>query len=189
MIQYRKKGKKGVAAVEDRLIVDAGIDGRTFSEYAFFDVMGRQRRWLRPLFFALIFTAFGLLAFSLRGRRAGAPLLSGVLLGVGLLLPLGYLLSFFLSVRRQSRAMDGKTPAYTLTLAADGLTVKKGEQTLHVAWRELYAAHRLKHSICLYTDARHAFLLPRACGEERFDAAWRLIGQNLDPGKCRNHTK
>ncbi len=173
----------------DRLTVDAGIDGRTFSEYALFDVMGRQRRWLRPLLFALLFAAFSLPAFSLRGRRAGAPLLGAVLLGVGLLLPLGYLLSFFLSVRRQSRAMDGKTPAYTLTLAADGLTVTKGEQTLHTDWEKLCAAHRLKHSICLYTDARHAFLLPRACGEERFDAAWRLIGQNLAPALCRDHTK
>lgn len=178
-----------MAVKEQKIAVDAVIDGKTFSEYALFDVLARQKRWRRPLLFAAIFTAFSLLAFSRRGETGQAALLGGVLLGVGWILPLGYLLSFFLSVRRQGRAMDGKRSAYTLELGEDGLTVTKGEQILRVAWKDLVAAYRLKHSICLYTDALHAFLLPRACGEARFEAAWARIRQKLDPGKCRDRAK
>ena len=50
----------------ERISVDAGIDGKTFTEFALFDVMGRQKRWVRPLIFALIFTVFSLVAFSRR---------------------------------------------------------------------------------------------------------------------------
>ena len=171
--------------MRDRVVVDAGVDGKTFAEYALFDVMGRQKRWLRPLLFAGIFTAFNLLAFSRRGSNEQAVLLGGVLLGVGLLLPLVYLSSFFLSVRRKSRTMDGAAAAYRLELDGDGLTVRKEEQTLHFAWSELYAVYRLKNSLCLYADARHAFLLPRSCGEEAFQAAWHLIEKRLAPEKLR----
>ena len=167
------------------ITVDAAIDGKTFSEFALFDVMRRQRRWLRPLLFAAFFTVLSLLAFSRRGQAEQAAFLAWVLLAVGLLLPLVYLLSFFLSVRRQSRAMDPAKPVYTLELTEQGLRVRKGEQTLQAAWKDLSAAVRLKHSLCLYTDARHAFLLPRACGEERFDAAWRLVEEHLDAAKRR----
>ena len=174
---------------ERKISVEVGIDGKTFSEYARFDVMRRQKRWLRPLLFAAIFVFFSLLAFSRMGKAEQAALLGGVLLGVGLILPLVYLLSFFASVRKKSRTMDGKTPAYTLELTAEGLDVKKGEQALHAAWGDLCAAYRLKNSICLYTDSQHAFLLPRSCGEERFNAAWQLIEKSIAPGKRRDHSK
>ena len=166
---------------------DAVIDGKTFTEYALFDVMGRQKRWIRPLLFAAIFSFFSLVAFSRRGTDEQAALLGWVLLAVGLLLPLVYLLSFFLSVRQKSRTMDGTEPAYTLELGEKGLTVRKQEQVLHFSWKELYAAHRLKNSICLYADARHAFLLPQSCGAETCRAAWDMIVKNLDPEKQRDH--
>lgn len=174
---------------EHRLTVDAGIDGKTFSEYALFDVMQRQKRWLRPLLFAVFFSCLSLLAFSRSGKAEQAILLGGILLAVGLILPLVYLLSFFLSVQRKSRTMDENKPAYSLELDENGLTVRKEEQALYIAWKDLYTAYRLKNSICLYADAQHVFLLPHSCGEERFEAAWCLIEKNLDPEKCRDHTK
>ena len=173
----------------ERISVDAGIDGKTFTEFALFDVMGRQKRWVRPLIFALIFTVFSLMAFSRRSYNEQAVLLGGVLLAVGLLLPLVYVLSFFLSVKRKSRTMDSSKSAYLLELDENGLNVRKETQTLHFNWKEMYAAHRLKNSICLYADSRHAFLLPRGCGEENYRAAWNLIKKNLDPEKQRDHAK
>ena len=170
---------------ERKLCAEAKIDGKTFTEFALFDVLRRQKRWLRPLVFAAIFTAFSLLAFSRQGKADHAALLGGVLLAVGLALPLGYLLSFFLSVRRQSRALDSQKTAYTLTLGEDGLSVALGKKQQRTPWEALYAAYRLKNSLCLYTDAQHAFLLPRACGEETFEAAWRLIEEKTAGGKRR----
>ena len=78
---------------------------------------------------------------------------------------------------------------FNLELDENGLNVRKETQTLHFNWKEMYAAHRLKNSICLYADSRHAFLLPRGCGEENYRAAWNLIKKNLDPEKQRDHAK
>ena len=161
------------------------IDGPTFSEYAIFDVMRRQKRWVRPLLFAAIFVSLSVLAFSRQGKQEQAVLLGGVLLGVGILLPLAYLLSFFLSVRRQSRLLDPKKPAYTLLLGEEGLVVTKGKQTVEAKWESLYAAYRLRRSICLFVDAQHSFLLPRGCGEEKFALAWSLVEQHMAPEKRR----
>ncbi len=172
-----------------KISVDAKIDGKTFTEFALFDVMGRQKRWIRPLLFAGIFTVFSLIAFSRNGKNEQAVLLGGVLLAVGLILPFVYVLSFFLSVKRKGRTMDGTRSAYTLELGGEGLTVRKEEQILHFAWSDLHAAHRLKNSICIYTDSQHAFLLPHVCGEERYHSAWHLIEENLDPEKQKDHAK
>ena len=157
------------------ITVTSVVDGKTFREFARFDVMRRQRRWLRPALFALVFTGFSLIAFSQSGRKEHAALLGGVLLAVGLALPAAYFLSFFLSVRRQSRQFDGKTAAYRLTLGESGLTVTKGGDTLSCPWERLCAVHRLKSCICLYVDRQHAFLLPKSCGEKLYAKAWQRI--------------
>ena len=174
---------------KQEITVAAQIDGPTFSEYAIFDVMRRQRRYLRPLLFAIFFAALSALAFSRRGTIEQAGLLGGVLLGVGLFLPLVYVVSFLFSVRRQSRALNPKKAAYTLELRESGLTVKKGEQTIQAPWKDLYAAYRLKQSICLYVDAQHSFLLPRSSGEEKFEAAWSMVERCMESGKRRVYSR
>lgn len=180
MIQW----KKGGCAMEQTAItVQSVIDEACFTEFALFDVMRRQKRWQRPALFAVFFAAPSLLAFSRRGQAEQAALLGWVLLIVGLTLPLVYIANFFFSVRRQARRLRGAGPAYTLSLDGAGLTVDKGEQSLSVPWEGLYAVYRLKHSICLYTDAQHAFLLPQSCGEEICSSAWKLIQENTEREK------
>ena len=61
-----------MAVKEQKIAVDAVIDGKTFSEYALFDVLARQKRWRRPLLFAAIFTAFSLLADGRAARWTGS---------------------------------------------------------------------------------------------------------------------
>ncbi len=170
---------------EGQITVQARIDGAAFSEFAVFDVLKRQRRWQRPLIFALIFIALALVAFSQRGKNPQADLLGGVLLGTGVLLPAGYFLSFFLSVRKRAGMQNGRDAAYTLCLDEKGLGVSKGEQELRYAWPEIRAVYRLRRCICLYPDGMHAFLLPENCGEETYRAAWELIGRSVDPGRVK----
>lgn len=168
-----------------QLTVQAVIDGKTYTEFAVFDVLRRQRRWLRPLLFAAIFTAFSLLAFFRKEKAEQAMLLGWVLLAVGLVLPLAYFLSFYLSVRRQAKKQDGKEAAYTLTLDEAGLTVQKGEQTAQYAWASLEAVYGLRRSICFYPDRIHAFLLPVSDGDKRSEEIWSLIRGHVEPGKIK----
>ncbi len=171
----------------EQTVIEARVNGKTFTEFAVFDVLRRQKRWKNPLFFALAFVGFGIIALSQQGKNPQAVLLASVLIGLGLLLPTVYFAGFFLSVRKQAKAQQDADAAYTVVLDEKGFRVSKGEQSIEFAWEPVREVHRLQHCICLYPDAIHAFLLPESCGEERIDAAWKLIAEHVDAGRLKDH--
>ena len=167
--------------------IQSFIDARLFSDFAWFDLLCVQRRWRRPAIFAVFFAAVSLVAFSRADRVEHAALLGGVLLAVGLGLPLAYFGGFYLSVRRQSAAFTGKDAAYVITLDARGMSVSKGKQSAAFLWKQLDSVHRLARCVCVYTDPRHAFLLPSADNSRAVPAAWELITANLDSARVCDH--
>ena len=115
--------------------IPARITPEIFQEFAWFDMLRQQRRYRAPALFFLIMTAFAAVCFLASGRIRGAGLLGGVLLGVGLVLPLGWLLSFYLSVRAESRRLKlAQAPvAYTVHLTGRGFSVSnERESAAHV---------------------------------------------------------
>ena len=139
----------------------------------------RQKALLRATLFAALFAAFAAVAFSRVGRTDGAALLGGVLLAVGLGVPLVYFASFAFSVRKRARQLDANAIAYTLTLSPEGVTVKKDKQTAAYRWDAIYRAYWLERSISLYVDAGHAFLLTG----KHTETAWDTIAQYLPEDK------
>ncbi len=160
-----------------RLTVRSNIDAATFREFALFDAFSYRGRWRAPALFAAFFAALAALAFSRASAVEGAALLGGVLLTVGLGLPLLYIINYVLSVRRRAAALTGREAAYTVTLSGAGVEIVKGDQRARYAWDEFARARRLAHSVCLYDAAGHAFLLPRS--DAACDAAWELICASL----------
>lgn len=167
----------------------ARITPEIFQEFAWFDMLRQQRRYRAPLIFFLIMAGFSAICFLVVGRLNGALLIGCVLLGVGLILPLGWLLSFFLSVRAESKRLKlAKAPvAYTLHLTDGGLSVSNEKEKADFKWEQLYRACRLRRCICLYAAPRKAFLLPTGELEDR-DALWEEICTRLPKGKTRDFT-
>lgn len=91
---------------ESTIIVPVRIDRKIFQDFSVFDTLVRQRRWQRPLVFALILLFFAVLCFAQVGKREGAILLGSVLTVVGLGLPAVYFGMFFYSVRQQAGGWD-----------------------------------------------------------------------------------
>ena len=54
------------------LSVPVQIDADIFRDFAAFDVLQRQKRWRRPLVFALAMLVFAVICFAQAGRRPGA---------------------------------------------------------------------------------------------------------------------
>ena len=77
------------------------IDAKTFRRFAYFDAFRLKKRYRKPAIFALLLLVFALLCFTALRGKPQAALIGGVLLAVGLLLPVAYFLSFALSVRAQ----------------------------------------------------------------------------------------
>lgn len=167
--------------------IQARITPEIFQEFAWFDLLRHQKRWRAPLLFSLAMAIFAGACFMAAGRVRGAGLLGGVLLGVGLILPLGWLLSFYFSVRTEAKRLKlAQAPvAYTLHLTAQGLDVSNETESTCFPWDQLHRACRLRRCICLYVTPRRAFLLPTGTQEESA-RLWDSLGRRLPGEKMRD---
>ena len=170
-----------------QITIQSFIDARVFSEFAWFDLLRVQKRWRRPALFATFFVAIAAIAFSRSGSVDHAALLGGVLLAVGVGLPAVYFFAFHQSVRKQSAKLTEREAAYTVTLDEQGVSIVKGKQNAHYSWNDVHAVHRLNRCICIYVEARHAFLLPSADNSEAIRAAWELMTAHLASNQLFDH--
>lgn len=169
--------------------VQARITPEIFQEFAWFDLLRQQRRWRAPLLFAVIMAAFACICFLAAPRVRGAALLGGVLLGVGIVLPLGWLLSFWLSLRAEvkKRRLTQAPLAYTLRLTDQGLGVSNETEQANFSWSQLHRVCRLRRCICLYAAPHKAFLLPAGGGDEA-DHLWQDICRQVPGEKVRDYS-
>ena len=166
------------------LTIACKIDQNTFKNFAVFDTLVRKKGWRNPALFALIMSAFTVVCFLGRKTHAQAVLLGGVLLGIGIILPLVWFGMFFSSVKRQA-ARSGLSPdktQYFVTLSGEKIHVEKGKETADFQWKDAYLARRVKGCIYLYVSQNRAFLLPD-CDET--DQAWEIITAKMEPGKIQ----
>lgn len=168
------------------VILLSRIAPETFRAFALFDAFRRQKRWRAPLLFAAIFSAFALVCFTLGRGLPQSELMGGVLLAVGLGLPLFYVMYFLYSVEAQSRKLrlDQKRPVYTVRLDGTGLSVEQNGQKASWPWEELAFAYRLDQCVCLYPTVRNAFLLPDGEDSRReVERAWELVRLHMSGEK------
>lgn len=171
---------------QNALVIPSRITPEVFREFAVFDTLYRQKRFLRPLVFTAIMAGFAAVCFSQQGRRPQAALLGGVLLAVGLGLPLVYFLTFFYSVYKRSKVLKGKKAplAYTVELSSERVTVTAGEQRTEYRWEDILYLYRIRRSTCLYISADRAYLLPIADDGREEKKRWDFLCEHI-PNKNR----
>lgn len=146
-----------------QITVRVRMDARTFRRFAVYDAFRVRRLARRPALFFLLMAGFSLAAFL--SRREGSVLIGSVLIGIALLLPLGYFGSFLSEVGQTVRKLKLKEPksVYTVLLHKEGVLItghqRAGEQ-LTLSWRDVHALHRLKGALYLYAAPERAFILP-----------------------------
>ena len=169
-------------------IIPCRITPEIFQEFAWFDLLRQKKRWRAPLFFTTVMAAFSAVCFLASGRVRGAVLLGCVLLGVGIILPLGWMLSFYQSVRAEAKRLKlAQAPiAYTLHLTDQGVGVTKGKEKANFSWGQLYRACFLRRCICLYAAPGKAFLLPIEA-ETKGERLWEKICRRLPEEKAADY--
>lgn len=100
----------------------------------------------------------------------------GVLLGVGLVLPLVWLGMFALSLRRSAKrlGLSAEKTQYTVALSPEKIHVSNDREEADFPWGAVHGAWRVKGCIYLYVSPTRAFLLPDGANTQR---AWELIEQ------------
>ena len=169
--------------MEEGMEIRSIITGEVFTEFAIFDTLIRRKLWRRPALFAAVFVLFSMFAFSQTGKRPQAALLGGVLLTVGLGLPVVYFLSFLSSVKKEKKRLSAAAsrPAYILRLAGAGVTAFFGENRQDFDWKTILLVRRLKHCICLYVRENQAFLLTECTGGPSLRQIWDYISKHSNP--------
>lgn len=182
---------------DSTIIVPVRIDRKIFRDFSVFDVLVRQRRWQRPLVFALILLFFAVLCFAQVGKRDGAVLLGSVLAVVGVGLPLVYFGMFFYSVKQQAARMglSRMKDAYRVELGADGVCMHpagsqdKADQEERHAWDKVFGAWRTENAVYLYVGPARAYILPVDQIPGGADAAWKLLKHVLPAEKLHGTPK
>lgn len=172
---------------EKEIVIPVKLDAKTFKRFGWFDIFILRKQWVRPAIFAAILTAFAVVA--LLSGRSEAGLIAGVLLAVGLGLPLVYVGTFMAQMRRQAEQQRLTPPrqVYTVRLDFDGVRVtndQKKEDAQSVKWQDVPAAFRRKSCVYLYVAPNRAYLLPAGQASVSDDALWAYLKGRLGE-KCR----
>lgn len=178
-----KRVQKGAGEYALRIAVT--LDSDTFSRFAWFDAMVRRKRWQRPAAFAAIFTVLALIAFLRADAENQGALLGGVLLAAGLGLPLVWLASYALSLRRQAKAMGLPRAVYTVELDESGVTCYQtaaGAAPEHTPWADVYGAWCRPDAIYLYVRPDKAYLLPDT-EKRQANKIWAMLERRLPKEK------
>lgn len=171
------------------LTIDVKMDDKEFCAFAWFNAFTHQKRLRRLVLFVGIMLSFALLCFLMRGSREGAVLLGSVLVAVAVIIPLGYALSFYLSLRAQCKKLSLSTPkpVYTLSFSEnEGMQASFGENTEKYHWGDISYAYRRKTCIYIYVSELKAFLLPDKCSGENAGAIWAMFEARMDSSRLKS---
>ena len=149
----------------EMITIPVKLDEKTFRRFAYFDMFILRKKWIRPVVFFLIMTAFALAALLIGKEQSG--MIAAVLLMVGLK-PARYV--------------------YTVTLGGEGVTAKdngKNEETPVIPWEKIQKAFRRKGCIYLYVTAAKAFLIPAGQADAPDHEVWVFIQDHLGADKCK----
>lgn len=163
------------------------LDKATFRRFAAFDTFRRQRRWRTPIGFAAIMLSFSVYLFF-QTDKPQSGLIGGVLLALGLGLPLIYFTSFSVSMRENVIRHCLPRLVYSLRLTDKDVYIQSalnnGEE-LTLDWNQLFAAYRVKGAVYLYVLPTRAFLLPSGQADATDDELWAFLQSKLKD-KCRS---
>ena len=170
--------------MSSEITVPVRMSARDFRRFAVFNTLRHRRAWVRPLVFALIFSALAAVCFV--SGRPQSGLLGAVLLACGLGLPLVWLGTFFAQLSAQAKKNGLRQPrlVYTVKLRRLGVHIAKEGSDLEVPWDKMYAACRVRGAVYLYVTPERAFLLPDGQADVAPEDVWAALTRHMPQGRC-----
>ena len=154
----------------------------TFRRFTMFDLFRRRKVWRDPAIWAAILCTSAAVCFIM-GHVRGAKLLGGVLLLVGLGLPMSYFATFASSMKQQILAQGLKRPkhVYTLVLSekAKGIAVSNETEHAEYEWKKVHHVYRDLLATYIFITPARGFILPHTCIEEGEEALWDLLRKKI----------
>ena len=163
------------------------LDARTFRRFCAFDTFRRQRRWYFPVMAGML-----LITLSVAGLSGAIPLsetASGLLMGLGLAVPLVIFGLYFIQIEAQiaSQRLKDAPAVYSLRLSPQGVRVnndQKQEAPVVLPWDGFWGAFRRADCTYLYVNPQRAFILPDGQASAPPEEVWRAVKQYMGQKRC-----
>ena len=169
--------------------VHVKLDAGTYRRYCNFDAFRRRRRWFKPLLAAMCLIAASMVLLAL--QRETYLSLAGVLMGLGIAIPLVFFGLYFIQQQAQvvGQGLKEPQPIYSVRLSESGVCVvndRRDEAAVELPWSGLFAAFRRSDCVYLYVNPDRALILPDGQASASPDALWAFIVRNLGANKCND---
>ena len=163
------------------------LDAKQYRQFCSFDNFRRQRRWFVPLLVSLILFTFAAAYLFLAKGSSGT--VAGLLVGLGLAVPMFTFGIYLIQIESQIAAMQLKnTPEiYTLSFSDAGVLAfgaQQAKSSVNLPWDSFYAAYRRKDCIYLYFNEARAFILPDGQASVSGDQLYEYLEKHLPGGRC-----
>lgn len=173
------------------------LSARTFKNFAHFNAMRRQRRWILPVGISVFCFIFSVLSFMYQETLPWGASLGSILSALTVLIPTGYFRSFSSALNKQVERMNLKEPRHVYTIELSESTndsirffypdEKKPSEIF--SWKELEGAWRTDHAIYIYINPQRALLIPDIIKNLDQNELWAFLEKQLGAAKMHNCKK
>ncbi len=145
--------------IPDEITVASHMDARVFTDFSNFNSFRLKNRWLGLTGFPVLMIGLGVINYL-----TGSTLLFWIFSSLGIILPLGYMIFYRISLRNQIKANQLETPrlVYTVTISKRGVEVVNQKERATVRWKQVYRVFVRKNAVYIYITEGRAFILPEA---------------------------
>lgn len=162
------------------------IDPGMFRRYCAFDTFRRQRRWYLPVMIGMVLITIAL--GGLLGLLPVSEAVAGVLMGLGIAVPVGIFGLYFIQIEAQIAAQHLKEnpEVYFLRLNDNGVQINGGQdqKSVEVPWERLWAAFRREDCVYLYVTPERALILPDGQTGVSREELWRYLVKMMGEKRC-----
>ena len=171
--------------MREQITIPVRLDAETYRRFCFFDDFRRQRRWYLPVMVSMSLIAVSMVL--LFGVRSGHEGLAGLLMGLGLAIPMVVFGLYCIQILARTAEQDlkNKPLIYTVTLERAGVRVvngRKPEPPVELPWTASMSAFRRRGAVYLYVNAGRALILPDGQADAADDEVWSFLQKHA--GAC-----
>lgn len=171
------------------ITIPVRLDMDTYRRYCHFHSMVLNKQWLAPAVAGVVMLGLGIAALVSGRPELKTP--AGILIGLGVAIPVLYFVFYFIRVYSQaSRLRLRYSPAvYTLRLTEEAVRVENNQQkedAIAIPWDQMYAAYRVRDCIYLYPNKARAFLLPAGQADAPQNEVWYFLVNQMGKDNCFN---